>query len=301
LLFEALVLAMAAQMPVLAIARLVREHDTRLWRIIKHYVQEARAKEDFSQVEEVGMDETACSRGQNYISLFYDLQGRRVLFATLGREAFSVAYFAKDFEEHGGKPENIKTVVCDMCQAYLHGIREKFSRAVIILDKFHLIKLMNEALDEVRRVEQKEVKELKNTRYLWLKNPSDLTAKQKDLFEDLSRRNLKTARAYRMKLALQEVYQSPDRATAEEGLRRLYWWLVHSRLGPMKELGRTIKAHWEEILNYFDHRGTNGVLEAVNGLVQAARLKARGYRNVDNLITIVYLIAGKLRFETCMG
>ena len=78
--------------------------------------------------------------------------------------------------------------------------------------------------------------------------------------------------------------------------------VVHSRLGPMQELGRTIKAHWEEILkNYFDHRRTNGVLEAVNGLVQAARLKARGYRNVENLITIVYLIAGKLRFETCMG
>ncbi|MCL6614238.1 MAG: transposase, partial [Firmicutes bacterium] len=138
-------------------------------------------------------------------------------------------------------------------------------------------------------------------RYIWLKNPSNLTAKQKSIFEDLSRLNLKTARAYRMKLALQEIYRSPDRATAEEGLRRLYWWLVHSRLEPMKELGRTIKAHWKEILNYFDHRRTNGVLEAVNGLVQAARLKARGYRNVDNLITMVYLIAGKLRFETCMG
>lgn len=301
LLFEALVLAMAAQMPVLAIARLVEEHDTRLWRIIKHYVQEARAKEDFSQVEEVAVDETACGRGQRYLSLFYDLQMRRVLFATLGREAFSVACFAKDFEEHGGKPENIKTVVCDISRAYLRGIKEKFTRAVAVLDKFHLMKLMNEALDEVRRLEQRDVKELKNTRYLWLKNPSDLTAKQKELFADLSRRNLKTARAYRMKLALQEVYQSPDRATAEEGLRRLYWWLVHSRLGPMQELGRTIKAHWEEILNYFDHRRTNGVLEAINGLVQAARLKARGYRNVENLITIVYLIAGKLRFETCMG
>ena len=247
------------------------------------------------------MDETACGRGQNYISLFYDLHAQRVLFATLGREAFAVTCFAEDLVGHGGKPEEIKTMVCDMSQAYLRGIREKFTRALVVLDKFHLMKLMNEALDEVRRLEQKEVKELKNTRYIWLKNPSNLTAKQKSIFEDLSRLNLKTARAYRMKLALQEIYRSPDRATAEEGLRRLYWWLVHSRLEPMKELGRTIKAHWKEILNYFEARRTNGVLEAVNGLVQAARLKARGYRNVDNLITMVYLIAGKLRFETCMG
>ena len=135
-----------------------------------------------------------------------------------GREAFTVGCFAKDLTAHQGDPEKIENVVCDMSRAFLHGIEAQLTNATVVIDKFHLMKLMNEALDEVRRQEQTDVEDLKYSRYVWLKNQPNLTAAQKRLFEDLSQRNLKTARAYRMKLALQEIYQSPDRATAEEGL-----------------------------------------------------------------------------------
>ena len=215
LLFEALVLALVKQMPVLAVARIVGEHDTRLWRIVHHYVEKARAAEDFSQVRNIAIDETACLRGQRYISLFYDTDERRALFAVPGREAFTVGCFAKDLAAHQGDPEKIENVVCDMSRAFLHGIGAQLTNATVVIDKFHLMKLMNEALDEVRRQEQTDVEDLKCSRYVWLKNQPNLTAAQKCLFEDLSQRNLKTARAYRMKLALQEIYQSPDRATAK--------------------------------------------------------------------------------------
>jgi len=297
LLFEALIMALVAQMTVASVARIVDEYDTRLWRIVHHYVDKARAAEDHSQVRNIAIDETACQRGQRYISLFHDTDARRVLFATPGREAFTVGCFVKDLEAHHGKPEQIENVVCDMSKAFLHGIEVQFPNATVVIDKFHLMQLMNEALDEVRRQEQQNVEDLKYSRYVWLKNQSNLTAIQRRLFDDLSQRNLKTARAYRMKLALQEVYQSLDRATAEEGLYRLYWWLSHSRLEPMKAMAVTIKNHWDAILNYFDHRRTTGALEAINGLIQAARSKARGYRNVNNLITMVYLIAGKLQLS----
>ncbi|NLG84791.1 MAG: ISL3 family transposase [Firmicutes bacterium] len=288
LLFEAL--ALVAQMPVAAVARIVDEHDTRLWRVVHHYVDMARAAEDHSQVRNIAIDETACLRGQRYIALFHDTDAGRVLYAVPGREAFTVGCFVKDLEAHHGKPGRIENVVCDMSAAFLYGVEAQFTNATIVIDKFHLMKLMNEALDEMRRQEQQEVEDLKHSRYIWLKNQSNLTAAQRRLFEDLSQRNLKTARAYRMKLALQEGYQSPDRATAEEGLKRLYWWLVHSRLEPMKAMAVTIKGHWNAILNYFDHRRTTGALEA-------ARNRARGYRNVNNLITMVYPIAGKLRLS----
>jgi len=297
LLFERLSLVLMSQMPVLATARILGEHDTRLWRIIHHYVDKARAAEDFSNVHNIAVDETACSRGQKYISLFHDTDAGRVLFGTPGRDAFTVACFVQDLKAHHGEPEQIANVVCDMSPAFLHGIKVQFPGATVVIDKFHLMKLMNEALDEVRRQEQEGNADLKYSRYVWLKNQSNLTAKQKRLFDDLSQRNLKTARAYRMKLALQEIYQSFDRTAAEEGLRRLYWWLTHSRLEPMKALSLTIKEHWEAILNYFDHRRTTGALEAINGLIQAARSRARGYRNVNNLITMVYLIAGKLQLS----
>lgn len=100
LLFEALVLATAAHMPMAAVARLVGEHDTRLWRVVAHYVDSARAERDDSEVTRVGIDETAARRGHDYISLFVDPDGPRVSFATEGRSAAMVAAFANDLRAH---------------------------------------------------------------------------------------------------------------------------------------------------------------------------------------------------------
>lgn len=103
LLFEALLLLeLAPHMPVAAIARMVAEHDTRIWRVLEHYVQAARATLDFSAVTRVGVDETSARRGQDYISLFMDLDTPRVMFATEGREGATVARFADDSAAHGG-------------------------------------------------------------------------------------------------------------------------------------------------------------------------------------------------------
>lgn len=104
LLFEGLLMTLFAAMPVNAVARLVGEHDTRLWRVLHHYVGQARAKADFSEVTQVACDETAARRGHNYVSLFIDLHQRRVLFATPGKDAGTVEAFAKDLAAHGGKP-----------------------------------------------------------------------------------------------------------------------------------------------------------------------------------------------------
>lgn len=106
LLFEALVMAMISAMPVNAAARLVREHDTRLWRVIIHYVEQALARADFSSVARVAVDETAAKRGHNYISLFVDIDQRRVLHVADGKDAKTVAAFAADLEAHGGRKEN---------------------------------------------------------------------------------------------------------------------------------------------------------------------------------------------------
>jgi len=104
--FEGLIMVLARDMPVKAIAELVGEHDTRLWRILDHYVNEARAKQDYSQVRRVGVDETAAKRGHNYISLFVDLDVPQLLFATPGKESDTVAAFSEDLQAHGGRPED---------------------------------------------------------------------------------------------------------------------------------------------------------------------------------------------------
>jgi transposase len=295
LLFEAFVMAMAKQMPVNAIARLVGEHDTRIWRILHHYVEKARGEQDYSKVRTVGMDETSSKRGHNYITVFVDMDNSKVLFATPGKDAQTVTAFKKDLEAHGGSAQNIKQACCDMSAAFIRGIEDTFGNAAITFDKFHIVKIINEAVDEVRRAEQKTRPELKKTRYVWLKNPQNLTVKQQVVVETLNvpKLNLKTAKAYQIKLTFQELYDQP-KEKAKEFLKRWYFWATHSRLEPMIAAARTIKGHWDGVLAWFDSGITNGVLEGINSLIQAAKAKARGYRTTRNLITVVYLIAGKL-------
>ena len=295
LLFEAYLLSLVREMPVSAVARLVGEHDTRIWRVLDYYVDAARAEADFSEVRRVGVDETASKRGHNYISLFVDLERSRVLYATEGRDASVLGAFKADLEAHGGRPEEVGEISMDMSPAFRKGVAEHFPDAEITYDKFHVIKLMNDAVDEVRRAEQKSRPELKGTRWLWLKNQRNWTARQREVHEalDLVRQNLKTGRAYRIKLSLQQFYEQP-REMAEAYLKRWYFWATHSRLPSVIRVAKTIKRHWDGVLRHFESRLTNAALEGINSLIQAARSRARGYRSTRNMITMLYLIVGKL-------
>jgi transposase len=141
-------------------------------------------------------------------------------------------------------------------------------------------------VDEVRREERKIQPELlKRTRFLWLKNPQNLTEKQSRKLQEISlnKLNLKTVRAYHIKLAFQDIFNMP--ADVASGiLKKWYFWATHSRLQPMIQAARTIKNHWNGVLRWFESRINNGILEGLNSLIQAAKSKARGYRNSDKRI-----------------
>jgi len=293
------VLALVKEVTVNAVARLIDEHDTRIWRVLHHYVDTARAEADFSGVEQLGVDETSSKRGHNYITLFADLEGRRVLFATEGKDAATFAEFRTDLEAHGGSAERISDISMDMSGAFIKGGAEQFPLAKITFDKFHLMKLLNEGVDEVRRQEQKERPELKRTRYIWLKNPDSLRRSEAERLRELvpSLRALNTSRAYQMKLSFQEFWTLPTEL-AEPFLKKWYFWVTHSRLDPMIRVAKTIKRHWAGILRWFESRINNGIMEGINSLIQAAKAKARGYRSTRNLIAMVYLIAGKLPLKS---
>ena len=294
LLFEALIMALVQAMPVKAVARLVGEHDTRLWRVIHHYVDRGRARADFSAVTRVACDETAARRGHDYITLFVDLDRARVLFATEGKDAGTVAAFAADFAAHGGDPGAVAEVCIDMSPAFIKGTADHLPNAAITFDKFHAVKIIDDAVDRVRRAEQKAHGQLTGTRYIWLRNPATLSDKQRATLESLRTRTLKTARAYQIRLTFQEFYDQPDGTAAAAFLKKWYFWAAHSRLAPIIEAARTVKRHWDGILRWFDSKIANGLIEGINSLVQAAKAKARGYRSTRNLTAIVYLLAGKL-------
>lgn len=311
LLFEVAMLTYAKQMPIAPLAKMAREHDTRIWRVVEHHVHKARAGMDFSEVSDIGMDETSARRGQDYVSIFMDLSERRVMFAAEGREASTVQAFAADLRAHGGAPTTqIQRVCCDMSPAFIKGIKTHLCNEPqdesggtlaghepqIVFDRYHVVAKANDAVDMVRRAEAKTRPELKRSRYAWLKNDANLTAKQREQLTWLTRPSmqLKTARAARWRDDFNGFYEQSTPAEAEAYLRRWCYGAKRSRLEPVKEFVRTVEAHWEGIVAWQRSRLSNGLLEGTNSLIQAAKRRARGYRSKPKMITIVYLIAGKL-------
>ena len=297
LLFEALVMSMVGSLPVKTLAEHIGESDTRIWRIIHHYVDEARARESYADVSSFGVDETASKRGHNYVSVFVDMARRKVLYATEGKDASTLERFKADLEEHGGSAERITEVCCDMSPAFIAGVESHFPKAHITFDRFHVVKLLNDAVDEVRREEAKTRPELAKSRYVWLKNPGQLRQSQQEQLAALTlpKLNLKTARAWHIKLNFQEFFQQKPE-DAEAFLKRWYFWATHSRLEPIKRAAATIRRHWDGILRWFTSRLTNGILEGLNSLIQAAKSRARGYRTTRNLIAMISLIGARLNF-----
>jgi len=288
---------MAQYMTVTAIAEMIDEHDTRIWRVLGHYVAEARSHEDFSEVKSVGVDETSRAKGHKYVSVFIDLDKSRVIHVCEGKDASTIESFKTDLEQHNGSSKNIDNFCCDMSPAFISGIENSFPNASITFDKFHVTKLMNEAVDKVRREEQSQNALLKKTRYVWLKNPENLTIKQKETLKPLKDFRLKTLRAYNIKLALRDFWNYKYHKSAEVYLKRWYFWATHSRLDPVIDCAKMIKHHWNGVTNYIKTKIDNGILEGTNSLIQAAKDSARGFRSTKNFIITIYLRMGKLEFN----
>ncbi len=297
LLFEALVMVLAKNgMTAHAIGRLVGEYDTLIWRILDHYVEEARSRVDLSEVAQVGIDETSRAKGHQYVTVFMDLTDRRIVYVTEGKGAETLASFKTDLEEHGGCAEKVTEFSLDMSPAFQKGIQEEFPHARMTFDRFHLMKLMNRAVDEVRRQEQKVNPELKGSKYLWLKNEWNHTARQRELFDALRALDLKTNKAHHLKGVFQDIFTcSPE--DGESLLKRWYYWATHSRLQPVIEFAQTVKRHWDGVVRWFQTQISNGLLEGMNSLIQAAKARSRGFRNVKNFITMIYLIGAQLDFQ----
>lgn len=292
--FEAYVMELMKEMPVAAVAREVNEHDTRLWRVLRYYVNRAMAEMDMSQVKRIAIDETSSRRGHQYITLFVDVDTKKLLFAVEGKGATGLATFVSFLSERGIAAEQIEEFVCDMSAAFISGIGEHFPKAGITFDKFHVMKMVNESVDQVRRDEQKEVEELKKSRYIWLKNEENLTASQREKLVKLKDLNLVTGRAYRIKLALQDMWTySPLLADLYFG--SWYRWAVRSQIQPMVDAAKSLKRHEDGILRWFQTKMTNGLLEGLNSLIQATKRKARGFRTVGNFIAMAYVTVNKLQ------
>lgn len=299
LLFEALVMAMCQQMSFSGVSRIVGISLYRTTAICNKYVEECVSLADHSEVKRLSIDETSKARGHDYITLAADADARKVIFVTEGKDADAIKELAAELTAHGGDPQRIGSVSIDMSPAFIKGVSEHLGQAEITFDKFHVVAKAGTAVDETRRKEQKRDPALKGMRWKLLRDPESLGQEDRTELDALIARatTIRTARAWLYKEQLREILQRKQINVVRALL--LHWCsnVMRSKVEPMKAVAAMIRRHIDGIIAWARSRQTNGYIEAVNGLFQSAKRKARGYSNFQTIRTVVFLIAGKLDFS----
>jgi len=239
---------------------------------------------DLSGVEAIGVDEVAYRKGHNYMTLVYQIDNnrKRLLGVIKDRKTESLESF---FEEMGDDwCSKIKVVCSDMWKPYLNVIADKLTNALNILDRFHIVKKLNEAVNKVRVEEVKKFKTdnfetlLTGSKYCFLKRPENLTPKQSDKLEDILQYDFKTARAYEHKESFDAFWQYNSPYWAKWFLKKWCARVMRSRLDPMKKFVKTLRNHEDLLMNYFkaNKQYSSGVVEGLNLRVNLSMRKAYG-------------------------
>jgi transposase len=298
LLFEALILKLAQHMPFAAVARTVGESWHRVHAVCSRYVELAVAAIDLSETSSVIIDETSCQKGQRYITLVADADARKVVHVSKGASAANVAAFAQHLHNHNGSVDNITSVAIDMSPAFIKGVTEQLPKAVITFDKFHVVAHASSAVNAMRRIEQKTDPALKGLRWALLKDRKKLSREQANDLDHLVARftTKRTARAWLYREQLRDILFRKQYYVVSAMLRQWCTNVMRSKVEPMKKVAAMIRSHFDGIINWSRSRQTSGYIEAINGLFQAAKRKARGYTRFDTMRTVIFLIAGNLNF-----
>jgi transposase len=303
LLFEALIPMLAQQMPFRAVGRIVGESEYKVLAVCRRYVHIAGGLADYSGVTSLGIDETSRARGHLYVTIAADADQRRVVFVGDGRGANAVAELAEHLDAHGCPPQQISRVSIDMSAAYIKGVGQHLPQAQITFDKFHVIAHANAAVDKTRRVEQRTDPEqgaqLKGMRWTLLKDVGSLKPQAGAALHALisAPRLTMTARAWAYKERLRLAMEHKQVNVLRGLLQHWCTCVMRSKIDAMKDVAAMIRSHMEGIVAWAQTRQTNGFLEAINGLFQAAKRRARGYGTFDTIKTVIFPIAGKPDFR----
>lgn len=262
-------------------------------------VSRGLARRKAEMVEHIGVDEKSFTRGHHYFTLVNDLDRGRVLFVAEKREESSLDGFWSGLSQK--QLDAVEAVAMDMWDPYVNSTRRHVPDAgrKIVFDKFHIAKHLSEAVDLVRRRENRQLKasgddRLAGTRYDWLRHPARMEPEDRKHFAELRDSNLKTARAWALKEAMMAFFQYVYERPARKHFRWWHNWAVRSRLRPMLDKARMLKRRFENIVTYLKHRITNAASESINSKVQWVKYTARGFRNKANFVTAIYFHCGGL-------
>jgi len=264
---------------------------------VKNVVDYGLENRDLGKLIYIGIDEISRKKGHVYHTQVYDLIEKRLLWSGEDRTSETLEAFFDYLGED--RCEHIEAVCCDMWAPYVDTIKERLPDALLVFDKFHIVRHLLDAVDKVRREEAQKLKSenpelLKKSRYIWLKNPWNLTEKQRIRLSDLEKLNLKINRAYLLKEAFRKFWDYSYKAWAKKYLIQWFWWATHSRLKPMRDFAWMIRRHQDDILNYFKVPIDNGAVEGLNNKAKVISHRAYGYRTAETFKLALYHGMGKL-------
>lgn len=282
-----------------AVSRLIGLSWDEGWGLMDRAVRRGLGRKERRVPERIGVDEKSFARRHKYETLIYDLDRRCVEYVADGRREESLAEYYQQFKTE--ELEQVKVVAMDMWDPYIKATSGHIPRAAdkIVFDKFHVVKYVTDAVDKVRKSENKELIErgidwLKKTKWLWLANEDNIPEWRQDEFERLKKKALKVGRAWSIKENLRSFWNCPTKEKARAFFKKWYFWATHSRLEPVIKAAKTLKRHLENILTYFDHFVTNALGESINSKIEKIKKTACGYRNRDHYKTAIYFHCGGL-------
>jgi transposase len=264
-------------------------------RIMDRAVARGLERRSIENVRLVGLDEKSFLRGQSYVSILTDILGQRVLEVVPGRDEESGRKLWQSLPE--AQRGQVEAAAMDMSGSYVAATNAEAPDCAIVHDKFHVSKMFNEAVDQTRRGEHRQLQEegndtLKGTRFLWLKGT--VPDAQQAKFSELLEINLKTAKAWMYKEMFTEFWAEADVLGATSFFKRWYRSVIHTKLDKVKKVARTIKGHLSNLLTYFVHPITNAISEGFNSRIQDIKSAARGFRSFENYRTRILFFCGKL-------
>ncbi len=293
LLFEALAMVICQQMPVSEAAELLQEEDYAAARHPEALRGKGATGAGLERDQEVMVDETSARRGHRYVSCFVDVATRELLLMVEGRLVTKVfAVFAAELSEHQARPEQIELICMDMSPAFKKGAQEVFPQAEIAFDHFHLMQMAGKALDEVRKEVRREGADLQDSLWALRGNENTRSAEQIERRQNYAGVTRSLAGRWPCVKPLQDIL-------ADEDGESLRWWIRRAKVSRLEQFQARVllQENWAGIIAFVETRVTNGIIEAINGLLQLAKRAARGYRSFRYFQTIAYLKAAKLKLD----
>lgn len=279
-----------------AARRLLKVNWHQLDGIRKRAVERGLRRRNEIAVPEVGVDEKSFRKGHRYVSILTDIGNKRVLDVVEGRDEAATKRLFGCLSQT--QREGVEAIAMDMWKAFINAGEAMLPNAQIVHDRFHISKYLNEAIDKVRRQEHKELMQkkderLKGAKYVFLRGFENMSEAQQLKFTELMAAGLKVGKAYGYKETFDEFWTFTDEAAARKHFKDWYNWSIRSKMQPVKKVARMIKANFERIITFIQHRITNATAEGLNSSIQIIKANARGFKSFENYrIAILFQCGG---------